>query len=50
MTTKTDDKTPLEKHVEKIVKQAKEMGWQIEQVGYKDRVRLHATNANVVKK
>lgn len=38
----TVEKTPIEKYVEKWLKEAEKNGWEIKQLPYKDRVRTHA--------
>jgi len=42
MTTASEKKTPLEEHIEKVLKEAQKQGVNIVEVGYKDRVRIHA--------
>jgi len=42
MTTVNDKKTPIEAHLDKMLKQAEKEGVTITQLPYKDRVRIHA--------
>jgi len=50
MTTQPKELTPLEKHIEKVLKEAEKNGVVVQQVGYKDRIRIHVTATRPGKK